>query len=138
MTHPRARLPDRPVGRDQRATAGRLGMDQFKLVGAASPGNSRLRPPPTTGLITKVSSSRSPASMSDRISAGLPVTPDRAAVLLAQFPDRVSHRALDQGTVRPVIDGIKSGRSGVLLRTADPASFRRGTLANGSTVDVGQ
>src|SRR6266516_4675972 len=102
------------------------------VAGAASSGNSRVRPPPaTTGLIISVSSSSSPASIIDRTSDGLPPTPI--------VPPTCPRRTATKSVTGPLI-------SVLLSQATTESSMVEATyfwvpliqLANGSSVEVGQ
>src|SRR5689334_12439351 len=103
-----------------------------KVAGAESAGNRRLRPPPaTTGLITRVSSSRRPASMSDLTRVGLPETPI--------LPPSCSRSSLTKSTTDPVISVLFAQWS-TDVRVVDATYFcvLLTKPANGSSVEVGQ
>ena len=102
------------------------------VAGAASPGNSRLRPPPaTTGLIISVSSSSRPASISDRTSDGLPPTP--------MVPPSCCRRSATKSLTGPLIS-VLFGHCSTVSSVVEATYFWVPLiqLANGSSVELGQ
>src|SRR6516162_8704262 len=104
------------------------------LVSAASSGNSRLRPPPaTTGLIISVSSSSSPASISDRTSDGLPPTPI--------VPPSCWRSSATKSATGPLISVLFAQPSTSAAPSVVEATYFCTPLiqlANGSSAEVGQ